>query len=74
VELEYSTSPLRIAIQMATHTNIALREKWQEATEKLASVNPGVLRRVANQIRLVQEDSQVNILVAEQIERMLEDQ
>jgi uncharacterized LabA/DUF88 family protein len=74
VELEYSTSPLRIAIQMATHANIALREKWQEATEKLASVNPGVLRRVANHIRLVQEDSQVNILVAEQIERMLEDQ
>jgi hypothetical protein len=72
VKLEYTTLPVKIAIQMAFHANLALREKWQKATEKLASVNPYVLRRVANSIRLAQEDSQVNILVAEQIERMLD--
>jgi len=37
----------------------------------LARVNPDVLRRVAGQIRLVQEDSQQNAQVAGQIEQML---
>jgi hypothetical protein len=73
LELAYTTSPARFAVQMATHANSELREKWQEATEKLARINPDVLRRVANQIRLIQEDSQQNVQVAEQIERMLED-
>jgi hypothetical protein len=57
---------------MATHANLELREKWQEATQKLAEINPNVLRRVASQIRLIQEDSQQNSEVAEQIEQMLE--
>jgi uncharacterized LabA/DUF88 family protein len=72
LELAYTTSPARLAVQMATHANLELREKWQEATEKLAEINPNVLRRVANQIRLIQEDSQQNSEVAEQIEQMLE--
>ena len=72
VELVHTTSPTKIAIQMATHADPALRARWQEATEKLASINPDLLRRVANQIRLAQEDSQVNTQVAEQIEGMVE--
>jgi hypothetical protein len=72
VELPYTTSPISTAIQMATHANPELQQKWEEATRQLAQVNPGVLRRVANQIRLIPEDSQQNIQVAEQIERMVE--
>ncbi len=72
LDVAYTTSPAELAVQMATHANSELREKWQEATEKLAEINPNVLRRVANQIRLIQEDSQQNSQVAEQIEQMLE--
>ena len=72
VDLEYTTSPARLAIQMSLHANAQLREKWQASTEKLAEINPDVLRRLASQIRLTQEDSQQNIQVAEQIEGMLE--
>jgi len=45
-ELAYTTSPTKIAIQMATHANPALRTKWQEATGQLASMDPDLLRRV----------------------------
>jgi uncharacterized LabA/DUF88 family protein len=72
LELAYTTLPARLAIQMATHPNLELQEKWQEATEKLSGINPDVLRRVANQIRLIREDSQQNAQVAEKIERILE--
>jgi uncharacterized LabA/DUF88 family protein len=72
LEVAYTTSPAELAVQMATHANLELREKWQEATQKLAEINPNVLRRVASQIRLIQEDSQQNSEVAEQIEQMLE--
>jgi len=71
IELEFATSPVNLALQMATHANLELRDKWQAATRQLARVNPDVLRRVAGQIRLVQEDSQQNAQVAGQIEQML---
>ena len=73
IGLEFTTSPVNLAIQMATHTSTELRDKWQEATGQLAQVNPDVLRRVASQIRLIQGDSPQNAQVAEQIEQMLGD-
>jgi hypothetical protein len=72
VALTYTTSPVNLAIEIATQPNQELRQRWREATEILVNVNPGVLQRVAHQIRLVQADSQQNIQVAEQIEGMLE--
>ena len=73
IELDFTTSPVDLAIQMATHTDSQLRAKWQEVTRQLAEINPDVLRRVAGQIRLVQEDSPQSTQVAEEIERMLTD-
>ena len=40
-------------------------------TQDLAEVNPGLLRRVANQIRLTRNDSPVYAQVADKIEQML---
>jgi hypothetical protein len=40
-------------------------------TQKLAEVNPGLLRRVANQIRLQRSDSPLYASVADSIEQML---
>ncbi|HLE16142.1 MAG TPA: NYN domain-containing protein [Anaerolineales bacterium] len=64
-------SPASIAVQLATSENEKLRQKWLESTQALASINPGLLRRIAAQIELltgVQESEQV----ASQIDRMLE--
>lgn len=72
VSLPYTSSPANLALEIATQPDQALQENWREATEQLVEINPGVVRRVANQVRLLEEDSQQHILVAEQIEGMLE--
>ena len=58
----------------AVHASTApeIRERWQKATEDLAAINPDVLRRVAEQIRLTEQDPDQNAQVAVKIERMLQ--
>lgn len=69
VELDYTTSPVNTAIQLATTENSELREKWLEATKTLAKINPSILKRVANNIRLLTGDARSS-LVADTIESM----
>ena len=71
VDLPYTRSPAVVAVQIATQANDQLRATWGEATRRLAQVNPEVLRRVANQIRLTQAEMPWAIQVAERIEGML---
>jgi uncharacterized LabA/DUF88 family protein len=65
------SSPAQIAIYAATHPNSELRTLWQTITEELAQVNPGLLRRIANQIMLSRTEWPENARVAEQIENIL---
>ncbi|MCB0098520.1 MAG: hypothetical protein KDE46_22460, partial [Caldilineaceae bacterium] len=66
-----TTSPAEIAVRAATYENQELSRLWFEMTQDLAEVNPGLLRRVANQIRLTRNDSPVYAQVADKIEQML---
>jgi hypothetical protein len=65
-----AASPAQIALIMATHSKDEVRQRWQSVTEALAGVNPGLLRRVANQLRLNQSASPDYAQVAEQLEKM----
>ncbi len=66
-------SLVSLALQIALDPNDLLREQWEAATRRLAQINPAVLQRVAAQIRLSQEDSNLGVLVAGLIEDMLEE-
>lgn len=66
-----TTTPAEIAVGAASHDNQNLCKLWFTMTQKLADVNPGLLRRVANQIRLNGGDSPQNGQVADSIEQML---
>jgi hypothetical protein len=66
-----TTSPAQVATLAATHPNPELRQLWQTITEALAAVNPGLLRRVVNQLRLNQGEAPEAAQVANQIEKML---
>ncbi|MCC9076816.1 NYN domain-containing protein [Litorilinea aerophila] len=66
-----TTTPAEIAVSAATHENQELCKLWFTMTQNLAEVNPGLLRRVANQIRLNRSDSPVHMQVADAIEQML---
>jgi hypothetical protein len=72
VDLQYTTLPSELAIQMAKHPNTEVRARWRKATECLAKINPRVLGRVAEQIRLVRGDVEQTAQVARQVEQMLE--
>lgn len=63
--------PHQIAILAATHPDPHMRALWQQITEELAHTNSGLLRRVANQIRLTRGENASYTHVAEVIERML---
>lgn len=65
------SSPAQIAVYAATHHNPDLRKLWYKVTTDLAEVNPGVLRRIANQLMLNRADHPENQRVAEQIETIL---
>lgn len=65
------SSPAQIAVYAANHPNPDLRKLWQTITAELAQVNPGLLRRIANQIILNRSDFPENARVAEQIEDIL---
>jgi uncharacterized LabA/DUF88 family protein len=71
MDLPYTTLPAELATTMARHPAPELRNRWQAATRTLAAINPDVLRRVADQIRLIQEDSENNCQIAAEIEGMI---
>lgn len=66
-----TTTPAEIAISASTHENPELQRLWFTMTQNLADVNPGILRRVANQIRLNRGDSPAAAQVADTLEQML---
>jgi uncharacterized LabA/DUF88 family protein len=66
-----ATTPAEIALRAATHENQELCRLWFAMTSSLAEVNPGLLRRLANQIRLNRNESPLYGQVADQIEQML---
>jgi hypothetical protein len=63
------SSPAQIAVYAATHPNPDLRRLWVRITAELAQVNPGLLRRIANQLMLSRTEQPENARVAEQIEQ-----
>ncbi len=66
-----ATTPAEIAVRAATHESQDLCGLWYAMTNALAEVNPGLLRRVANQIRLNRGESPVYAQVADTLEQML---
>ncbi len=70
-DVTYTMSPAKLAVHLATHSSAELQERWRAATEKVAAVNPDVLRRVVEQIRLAPDDSPQDAAVAAEIEAML---
>lgn len=71
ITVTQSKSPARVAVELACHSNEELRGAWQEATRRLAQVNPGLLHRIVEQIRLNQAEQHENAEAADQIEAML---
>ncbi len=70
ITLASNKTPAKIAAQAALHPE--LRDHWLEATQALADVNPGLLERVASQIKLIQNEIPESLQIAELIEKMLE--
>jgi hypothetical protein len=67
-----AASPAQIAVTVATHPNAGLRRRWQEITRDLADVNPGLLKRIADQLLLGRTETPNAVEVAENINRILE--
>jgi uncharacterized LabA/DUF88 family protein len=65
------TTPAEIAVRAATHEDHDLNRLWFAMTTSLAEVNPGLIRRVANQIRLNRGDGPQYAQVADELEQML---
>jgi len=66
-----ATTPAEIAVRAASHENQDLCSLWYVMTNALAEVNSGLLRRVANQIRLNRGESPMYAQVADTLEQML---
>jgi uncharacterized protein (TIGR00288 family) len=66
-----TTTPAEIAVRAATHENQELCSLWYNMTNGLAEANPGLVRRVANQIRLNRGESPQYAQVADTLEQML---
>jgi hypothetical protein len=64
-------SPAQIAVYAATHPNADLRNLWNKITIELAEINPGLLRRIKNQLMLNRTDYPENGRVADQLEEIL---
>jgi hypothetical protein len=65
------SSPAQIAVYAATHPDKSLQRLWQNITLELARINPGLLRRITNQLRLNRAEEPDHARVAEQIENLL---
>ncbi len=66
-----ATTPAEIAVRAATHETPELCSLWYSMSNALAEVNPGLVRRVASQIRLNRGDSPTYAQVADTLEQML---
>jgi hypothetical protein len=67
------SSPAQIAVIAANHPNPDLRKLWTRLTVELAKVNPGILRRIANQLMMNRTEGPENVRTAEIIEEILVD-
>jgi len=67
------TTPAEAAVFMAMNHNPVCRERWLAVTGDLAKINPDLLRRFANQLRLNQEEMPESAQTADQIMSLLED-
>jgi hypothetical protein len=65
------SSPAQIAFNAATNSNADLRRMWQKITRELAEVNPGLLRRIANQIQMNRSDDPEYARVADQMDQII---
>ena len=65
------SSPAQIAVYAATHPDPDLRRLWHRITLELARINPGLLRRISNQLRLGQSEYPENARVVEQLDEIL---
>lgn len=66
-----ATTPAEIAVRAATHEVQELCSLWYVMSNALAEVNPGLVRRVASQIRLNRGESPMYAQVADTLEQML---
>jgi uncharacterized LabA/DUF88 family protein len=66
------SSPAQIAVNAANHSSPELRRLWERITIELAKVNPGLLRRIANQIALNRTDWPENARIAQKIDNILD--
>jgi len=64
-------SPAQIAVYAASHPDPDLRKMWYKITLELAKINPGILRRIMNQLMLSRSEFPENENVATQIEDIL---
>lgn len=64
-------SPARTAVEVATHPHAQLRQVWHSASEALARVNPRLVKRVAEQIRLNAGDSAESLGVADELDALV---
>ena len=64
-------SPAQIAAAIVTHPNAELRRQWQNITHELAKVNPGLLRRIVDQILHDRNEIPDGVYLADQIQQML---
>jgi uncharacterized LabA/DUF88 family protein len=65
------TTPAEIAVRAAMHEEQELTRLWFAMTASLAEVNPGLIRRIANQIRLNRTEGPHYAQVADELEQML---
>jgi len=66
-----ATTPAEIAVRAATHEDPELCRLWFAMTNSLAEVNPSLVKRVANQIRLNRTEMPAAAQVADQLEQMM---
>jgi hypothetical protein len=66
-----AASPTQIAVAVATYPDATLQKRWRQLTLDLAQVNPGLLRRVADQIMLNRSESAEYAQVSEMISSII---
>jgi uncharacterized LabA/DUF88 family protein len=67
------SSPAQIATMAANHPDLTLQKLWGNLTIELAKVNPGILRRIANQLYMNRNDGPESARTAEIIDEILVD-
>jgi uncharacterized LabA/DUF88 family protein len=67
------SSPAQIANMAANHPDQNLQKLWANLTIELAKVNPGILRRIANQLYMNRNDGPESTRTAEIIDEILVD-